>query len=305
MPRMDLDSAAIPLGDRPATVDAHVAVWAGAWLPTLVPLEALAPAERARLLATNPDAGVAPRVLALMEAGDAPAAWAVLARQAQPLTAHRGVEPALAMWAAREAERLQLGGPRTGVLAAPEVESAIEPASAALTDVGLVLEPFPWPRWAGPIGLVPAGHPDLAGGEALTRPALPLLGVAPDASREQLASRLTGLTLDLAAPPPAGWPAWLRSGLCAMSAARAKNALLSPRRLHEARRQAGLAGLTALLAARQPDASLSLAVCVPLLHPARRARLASLLDLLRHGAGSEGALRIAYGMTPQTLVENE
>jgi hypothetical protein len=45
-----------------------------------------------------------------------------------------------------------------------------------------------------------------------------------------------------------------------------------------------------------------MALCAPLLHSKRRHLLPNLLDLLRHDAGGESALGIAYGLTVEGLV---
>jgi hypothetical protein len=74
--------------------------------------------------------------------------------------------------------------------------------------------------------------------------------------------------------------------------------------MREVRHAAGAAGIAATLTAREPDEHLAEALCVPLLHPSTRKHFSALLDLLRNGAGSEGALRVAYGLTPQSLVDD-
>jgi hypothetical protein len=53
----------------------------------------------------------------------------------------------------------------------------------------------------------------------------------------------------------------------------------------------------------KPDAELAGALCAPLVHTRRRHLLPHLLDLLRGGAQSAGAIQVAYGLTLQQLTE--
>jgi hypothetical protein len=86
-----------------------------------------------------------------------------------------------------------------------------------------------------------------------------------------------------------------------MAAERGNDDVISPAKMRDVRRAAGAAAIAAALVAPDPDERLAEALCVPLLHPLQRQHFSALLDLLRNGAGSEGALRVAYGLTPQGL----
>ena len=73
--------------------------------------------------------------------------------------------------------------------------------------------------------------------------------------------------------------------------------------MRERRQAAGAETITALLEAPAgapiPDAGLCGALVQPFLTPDGQGRFTSLLDLLRQGASSAGAVRVAYGVTPQ------
>jgi hypothetical protein len=308
---MDPSLALLPLDPVPVAVDASAAAWRTAWLPLVIPLDALPAEQRARLLMGREDAPIAARVQAAFDAGVDAQAWAQLAHFTQPLVAPRGLEHALLLWSARESARLGLRATRAPVVAAgDDATPLLDAATGALEDVQSVLDPWPWPRWIGPVVLVPgdAAFDALGAGQAMVaRPALPLLRVDHGAARARvsLARTLCRLALATTSPPATGWPPWLERGLCALCAARADNDLVSPRHLAGIRAAAGATAIAAALASPDPDEALAMAIVNPLLHPDRKAALPSLLDLLRNGAGSEGALRIAYGLTPQKLAEKE
>jgi hypothetical protein len=126
------------------------------------------------------------------------------------------------------------------------------------------------------------------------------VGVTP---AEHLATRFCLLTLRLTAPPAAGWPPWLETGLMEVAKAKARGDGPSPLRMLAIRQRAGKDAIARLFAAPAPDAQLALAVCAPLVHTRRRPLLPNFLDLLRHDAGTEGALRLAYGLTIDQLIE--
>jgi hypothetical protein len=106
--------------------------------------------------------------------------------------------------------------------------------------------------------------------------------------------------MELSVPPSGGWPGWLSNGVAEVARAKAAGEGPSPRVMRERRQAAGPEAIAAMLLATplQADVALSGALVQPLLTPDGQAHFASLLDLLRQGASSAGALRIAYGITP-------
>ncbi len=181
---------------------------------------------------------------------------------------------------------------------------AVIQATVALEDVHALLDPWPWPRWFGPVVVV-AGQEAVGGldpgTEALIRPVVPLLRIPRQPSRANWAMAELRLTLALSAPPKGGWPPWLVVGLERLVAAKADLRLISPDRMLQLREAAGPDGITQLLTSPHADPDLAQAVTALLMHPRHRAHLGSALDLLRNGADSLAALRIAYQLTPSGL----
>lgn len=280
-----------------------VLLWPSMGLPTVLPWRAFTPAAQADF-ALIP--GLLPkdrRVAALLADERRGPAFAVAASSAQPLGAQGGLELVLATWAAREQARLGLAATRGPVIVVGDDvrgSLAVE-VRGALDDVKVLLAPLPWPRWAGPVvvfidkaerGIPPYG---------VVRPALPLLQCAePGGIRARVAGDLARLALALTVPPPAGWPGWLTAGVAEVARAKTAGEGPSPRAMRERRQAAGAAAIAALLLAApaSADPALSGALVQPLLSPDGQGHFTSLLDLLRQGASSEGALLIAYGITP-------
>ena len=279
-----------------------VLLWSTMGLPTALPWRAFSPAAQADFalipgLLTNDR-----RVAALLADERRGLAFTVAASSAQPLGAQGGLELVLATWAAREQARLGLAATRGPVLVVGDVHGSLTAeVRGALDDVKALLAPLPWPRWAGPVvvfvdqaerGIPPHG---------VVRPALPLLQFAePGGLRARAASDLARLTLALTVPPAGGWPGWLTAGVAEVARAKAAGEGPSPRAMRERRQAAGAAAIAAQLMATpaSADAALSGALVQPLLTPDGQGHFISLLDLLRQGASSEGALRIAYDITP-------
>lgn len=279
-----------------------VLLWPTMGLPTALPWRVFTPAAQADF-ALIPD--LLPndrRVAALLADERRGLAFAVAASSAQPLGAQGGLELVLATWAAREQARLGLAATRGPVIVVGDDlrGSLTAEVRGALDDVKALLAPLPWPRWAGPVvvfvdqserGIPPHG---------VARSALPLLQFAePGGLRARAASDLARLALALTVPPPSGWPGWLTAGVAEVARAKAAGEGPSPRAMRERRHAAGAAAIASLLLATPAaaDAALSGALVQPLLTPDGQAHFTSLLDLLRQGASSEGALRIAYGIT--------
>ena len=282
---------------------ASVLAWATAGLPAVLPLAAVPAADHVRLAEQEGLLPVDRRVALLLAADRRAEAFALAVRDPRPFAAQGGLDRELALWGAAEQGRLALPAVRGPVLVAGD-----DPRGSAQTEIrgGLAdtreLLPLPWPRWAGPLVVyldgVDRGIP--AGG--VVRPALPLIQLAPGGDlRARTAAVVAVLGLDLTAPPAGGWPAWLRAGVAELARAKAAGEGPSPRLMRERRQAAGAVGLAALFAAPSAAPELSGAVAAALLVPARRERFPVLLDLLRQGASSAGALRVAYGLEPSGL----
>ena len=285
-----------------SSVSTPVLGWPGAGFPTVLPLNVFTPHSQADFAEIPGLLAVDRRVGALLAEERRAPAFAIAMSDARPLGAQGRLELELAAWAAREQARLGLPAVRGPVIVVgddPRGNLAAE-VRGAVEDVRVVLAPLPWPRWAGPvvvyIGSEERGIP--AGG--VIRPALPLLQV-PDTQnlRAHIAGRLARLALDLSVPPAAGWPSWLSAGVAEVCRARAAGEGPSPRLMRERRQAAGATAISTLLAAQTADPQLSGALVQVLLTPDGQGHFSSLLDLLRQGASSAGAVRIAYGLSPQ------
>ena len=303
---MELILVLAALARDPARIDARAAWFAGPLGPLVVPVEVLPPAARAERLLAERRLPLGERVAAAMAWGADAAALRAAASQAGPLSADRVLDAALERWATVAAERLGLPRDGTVVVVGPDGRARQGSADerAALAEVQELLAPLAWPRWRGPLLLVPYGtdHAAIAPGAArVVRPALPVLRTPPG-GRAGLSVAIAELALALSAPPPAGWPEWLSVGVTGCARARADGSGLPERRLAELRAAAGAGAVTQLLAGEGPvDAALATAVVGGLLQPRRRARLSDLLDMLRHGAGGGGAVATAYGLSPEQL----
>jgi len=309
---MDLGTSQSLVGTPAHCLDGYALCWPGPFLPVLVPLACLPLRLRAQALCANSEATLGTRVAACLDAQEPEAAWRLLAHFTDPLTVPPGVDTALQLWGAKTLADMGLVAGRAPVLVvAPAQTSSAEShrlqteASQALAAVQGVLATAAWPRWIGQV-LVVVGEQPLDGlpptSSLLIRPALPAVRIPQQALRGTIARRLCVLALALNAPPVSGWPAWLSIGLAEISAARADDVLVSPHAMLLIRQAAGTSGLGAMLDAPAPDPQLCMALAALLVHPARRDHLPSLMDLLRNGATSAGALQISYNLSLDDLV---
>jgi hypothetical protein len=309
---MDLGPAQPPVGTPAHCLDGYAMCWPGAFLPMVVPLACLPLRLRAQALNGSSEALLGTRVAAYLDAQEPDAAWQLLAHCTDPLTVPPGVDNALQLWGAKTLADMGLVAGRTAVLVIASSQTSSDEghrlqteATQALLAVQGVLATAAWPRWIGQV-LVVVGSQAIAGLPATTslliRPALPAVRIPEQALRGTIARRLCVLALALNAPPATGWPAWLSIGLAEISAARADDVLVSPHAMLLVRQAAGTTGLEAMLSSGSPDPQLCLAMAALLVHPARRANLPSLMDLLRNGATSQGALQISYSLSLEDLV---
>lgn len=280
------------------------------WLPTasaplVLPVTALPAQPRALRILAEARLDLGERVAAALAWGATIPALNAAQRHTGPLAADHALDEALRRWAEGECARLGLS-PDAAVIAISD-DGKPRPSTAdergALADVQELLAPLAWPRWRGPLLLVPYGidHPAIAPGAArVVRPALPVLRL-PSGGRAGLAVAIAELALALAAPPEAGWPGWLGSGVAGCARARADGSGIPERALAERRNAAGAAAISELFSGTRDDPALATAVVGGLLQPSRRARLPDLLELLRHGTGSTGAVATAYRLNPPQL----
>lgn len=301
---MDPATLLFVLQPTPTEVDAQALRWRGALLPVVLPFAALPPATRAGVALQHDGLPLDLRIAAALDAGLADQAWRLLQRTPGPVTRSVTLELALAGWAARELARLRLPATRDQVLVlGPEARAASGIDSAiALGVVREMSAALAWPRWVGPVMVLvdDLGERDpYPGVEHLARPALPMVRVrSADGNRsEQLGAVLAMLVLDLEPAPAGGWPAWLRVGLAEVAKAKVRGEGPSPLRMLTVRQQAGANALAELLLSRTPDRQLATAMVAPLVHTRRRHLLGKLLDLLRGGAQSAGAVQVAYGLS--------
>jgi hypothetical protein len=309
---MDLTALLHALQPTPKVVDRHAVTWCGTMVPLVLPLEGLRPADRARVVLGQDSLPIDLRVEAALNAGLTDEAWALIIRTPGPVTRSVGLDVVLANWAAHEQARLGLPGTRDPLLVltannrpVPGLDAAI-----ALATTRELFSSLAWPRWSGAVVVVAGDlgdHDPLAGKQRLVRPALPMLRLgesAPGITRsELLCVELTRLVLDLEATPASGWPAWLRIGLAEVAKAKMRGEGPSPLKMQSIRQRAGAGKMAELLLNPKPDAELAGAICAPLVHTRRRHLLVNLLDLLRGGAQSAGAIQVAYGLTLQQLTE--
>lgn len=289
----------------PVRIDQRALWFPTACAPLVLPATALPAQPRALRILAETRLGLGDRVAAALAWGAAIPALRAAQRHTGPLTADHALDEALRRWAEGECTRLGLS-PDAAVIGIggdgkPRPSTAEE--RGALADVQELLAPLAWPRWRGPLLLVPYGvdHPAIAPGSArVVRPALPVLRLPPG-GRAGLAVAIAELALALAAPPEAGWPGWLGSGVAGCARARADGSGIPERALAERRSAAGTVAINELFAGTRDDPDLAMAVMGGLLHPSRRARLPDLLELLRHGTGSAGAVATAYRLSPAQL----
>jgi hypothetical protein len=303
---MDALLALAALLGPPARIDARTVWYASPHGVVALPVAVLPPGARAARLLAEERLGLGQRVAAAMEWGEDAQALRAAAGWARPLPADGELDAALRRWSDARCRGLGLApdAPLAAIGGDGRPRAPTPEERAALGDAIETLAPLAWPRWRGPLVLVPHGidHPLIAAGAArVLRPALPVLR-PPGGGRAELAVAIADLALALSAPPAGGWPTWLTAGVAGCAEARAVGTGLPERALAERRAAAGEAAIVALLAdGSPPDRALATAVVGGLLHPTRRARLPQLLDLLRHGVDGVGAVRTAYGLSPAAL----
>ncbi len=293
-----------------SSISAPVVMWSTAGLPVVLPLAVLSPAGLADLAANSELLSRDQRVAALLAVDRRAEAFALARAELRPLGAAGRLELELAAWAAGEQARLGLPASRGPVLVIGDDARGTVAGEVrrALDDVRTLMGALPWPRWAGPLVIFVDGDERGIPAAGVVRPALPLLrmqreidGKAVDL-RASAAAMIARLALDLSVPPASGWPPWLRAGVSEVARARAAGEGPSPRLMRERRVAAGPQVIRSLVTATDdhPDHELCGALVQPLVAAERSERLISLLDLLRQGASSEGAVRIAFGLTPES-----
>ncbi|MEK7412245.1 MAG: hypothetical protein AAB263_02875 [Planctomycetota bacterium] len=296
------------LEGQPLRIDGKTAWFAGAMAPITLPVTALPADRRAATILAETRLPIGERVALALAWGDVRGALRAAGQVSAPLLSDPDLFRALSAWATDECVRL--GIPPVGELVAIDQEGKPRPLTSdergAFTDVRELLAPLSWPRWCGPLVLVPYGldHSIIPAGHArIVRPALPVLRPPGGGNpRAELATAMADLVLALSVPPAHGWPAWLTSGVAGCVRARATFVGIPEHAMAVRRAAAGAKAIRVLLGNAQPvDADLATAVCAAFLYPARRARFPDLLELLRHDASGLGAVLTAYQLTPELL----
>ncbi len=297
----------LALAHGPLRLDARAA-WYGDPFGALVVPVATVPDRGVRILAEL-RLPLGERVANALAWGATEPALRAAASSTAPLSADAALDTALRRWAQGEAARLGLA-PGEASVATIADDGKPRPATAeeraALGDVQDILATLAWPRWRGPLVLVPYGvaHPAIAPGQArVVRAALPVLR-PPEGGRAGLAVAIGSLAMALSAPPASGWPAWLERGVAGCVRARALGTGIPERTMAERRAHAGAPAIAAMLSgAVLPEDELATAVVACLLHPSRRQRWPDLLELLRHCPpdGAAGAVTLAYGLSLERL----
>jgi hypothetical protein len=292
----------LALASEPARIDGRAAWYATPGAPLVIPVEALpAPYRADRLLAESRlDLGL--RVEVALAWGADAAAMRLATRHAPPLTSDARLDLALRRWAEASCTLLRIpaDAPLVAIAGDGGTRQPTSEERGALADVQELLAPLAWPRWRGPLLLVPYGlsHPAIAPGAArVVRPALPVLRI-PGPDRGGLAVVIADLCLSLSAPPAQGWPAWLITGVAGCAEARGSGSGIPERSMAERRAAAGVAAITRLLEGGPvEDAGLATAVVAGLLHPKRRRHLPDLLERLRLGTPGAAAIAAAYRLS--------
>jgi hypothetical protein len=292
----------LALASEPARIDSRAVWYATPGAPLVIPVEALPAPYRADRLLAEARLELGLRVEMALTWGADAAALRTAARHAPPLASDARLDLALRRWA--EAACAQLRIPADAPLVAITSDgTSRQPTSeerGALADVQELLTTLAWPRWRGPLLLVPYGlsHPAIAPGAArVVRPALPVLRI-PGPDRGGLAVAMADLCLTLSAPPPHGWPAWLVTGLAGCAEARGSGSGIPERSMAERRAAAGVAAITRLLEGGPvEDPQLATALVASLLHPKRRRHLPDLLERLRLGTPGATAIAAAYRLS--------
>lgn len=309
---MDAAALFIVLNTDPVVIDTNAISLRGGITPIIMPFDGLPIATRAQLLIKHDQLPLDLRVATALEAGNVNAAWELVIRSPGPSHRTAALQFVLNAWATKEAARLKLPAARENIQlisSNEQIRRAIDVATA-FGSVRDMLSALTWPRWGGAfvviIGDVGEADP-FPGIEQKIRPALPMMRMPEQikgvTQSEQLCVLLTQLTLSLEAPPTNGWPPWLSTGLQAVAKAKMRGEGPSPLKMLGLRQEAGLMKLQELLTDQNPSEELAMALCAPLVHTRRRHLLANLLDLIRGGAESEGAIRVAYGLTLTQLLQ--
>ena len=282
----------------PAALAGEVLAWSTPGLPLVLPMRSVSVAGLAEIAAQTELFALDQRVSLLLAAERRSAAFALATRVQRPLGDQGRLALELAAWAAREQGRLGLPAAAGPVLVVGEdrrgaIAAEILGVASAMREV----VPLAWPRWVGPLVVWRDDVERGISGGVVIRPALPLLQIPGGTLRAEASVRLVRLALGLSAPPAAGWPRWLETGLIALVQRRAAGDLQVAHAWRVQRQQAGRDRLEALLDdLAEPDPALCEAVVGGLTAPERRQAFLVLLDLLRHGSAARGALRIAYGV---------
>jgi hypothetical protein len=305
---MDVISPLLTLNPTPIAIDEHRAVFSGPWLPVSIPASWIDDGTAADWALGMEQLPILQRVRLGLQGKRHVGTWALVDRNSRGGAIDGEVMAALTAWAAREQVLAGMGREQNGLIVDIADDASRRrlrrSAERARSETELVFEALLWPRWAGPVILRSATpDPEEAGGETL-RPALPILVVdtGKGERRPDLAVAWCRLILERSVPPEGGWPAWLQLGLEGVCAARSIGRPPSPMKMQQLRRAAGINALRACFSDAEPKEDLAVAIATLVASGRRRQHLPSLLDLLRNGVAGEEALRIAYGLSIDDLI---
>lgn len=305
---MDLALALSPLSDQPAQAQSEWVTLRGAMAPVIIARPWLDDATAAEWLVKNPYILAAHQLQAALDAQQYEQAWQLVTPDRLSDSHLRQI---MELWASRQAAELKLQADKYGIFAlgwtGPQQRRITVLGGNVSRDVGHQFGLGAWPPWSGGLVIVAAEvttsalHPDQA---YLSRPALPMLRFDhSDASqREQIARGMAQITLNLL-DPQAQAPRWLSDAMVGVAMARARGEGPSPRAMHAIRRAAGALGLQELLLDQHHDAELATAIGAYLCHRQRARFLPNFIELLRNQVDSVTALKIAYGLSLNDLLE--
>lgn len=282
----------------------HSLVFATASEPLCIPMAWLPAAARLDLILASDAVPLETQISLALSQGAEAAAWRTIRRRLRgsPLPERLGSVLQQYLNTTMSSEKAQSSVLMRGASATQASTLRIE-AAAAISFLDTVFHSL-GRQWYGPVILGPVREGLTS--STVAKPLLPeiFLPLSPGLQwKQNIATAMTQIRLDLACPANAGWPAWLRLGLETTAKTYAIGSVPLPAQTSARRQKAGVEGLRRLFDTQTPDPQLSADLCSWILHSHRRAQFASLLDGLRAGLGSEEALKLAYSVDLEGMLE--
>lgn len=282
----------------------HIVVFATASEPLCIPIDWLPAAARLDLIVASDAVPLETQISLALSQGAEAAAWRTIRRRLRgsPLPDRLGSILQQYLNTTMSSDKAQSSVLVRGASSTQASMLRIE-AATAISFLDTVFHSL-GRQWYGPVILAPSL--DGSTSSTVAKPLLPeiFLTLNPGQQwKQDVAAAITQIRLDLAFPPNTGWPAWLRIGLETTAKTYAIGSVPLPAQTAAHRQKAGVEGLRRLFSTPTPDPQLSADLCSWIVHSHRRAQLASLLDGLRAGLGSEEALKLAYGVDLEGMLE--